>query len=133
VKPVRPAEKRIRILLEDLETRARRGPGLFPVCVAEDFFRLAALHLGLPPGPLETLADLDAGALEDLAAALETLVREPAEAPVWVNRILLKNGAHALIGIPRNACRENARKPAEQLASLLRGGDGESQAVDAAA
>lgn len=119
--------------MADLESRARRGPGLYPVCGAEDFFRLAALHAGLPSGPLETLADLDIPALEKLASALDTLVRCPAEASVWVNRLLLRNRVPALAAIPKNARRENAREPAELLVSLLRGRDGEMPAVNAAA
>lgn len=131
--PGRPAEKRVRSLLADLQSRARRGPGLYPVREPEDFFRLAALHLGLPAGPLDRLADLDKPALEDLASALDTLVRCPAEASVWVNRILLRNGVPALAAIPGNARRENARQPAELLASLLRGGDEGTRAENAAA
>lgn len=121
------------MLLADLESRARRGPGLYPVRGAEDFFRLAALHLGWPAGPLDRLADLDQPALEELASALDTLVRCPAEASVWVNRILLRNRVPALAGIPGNDRRENARQPAKLLASLLRGGDEGTQAVNAAA
>lgn len=131
--PDRPAEKRVRTLLADLESRARRGPGLYPVRGAEDFFRLAALHLGLPSGPLETLADLDAPVLETLASALDTLLRCPAEASVWVNRLLLRNRVPALAAIPKNARRENAREPAELLTYLLRDGDRGTQAVNAAA
>jgi hypothetical protein len=115
-------EKKIRDLLAQLEERSRRGPGLYPVHDAGDFFRLAVLHLNIESTPSDSLADWEPADLQDLANALETLIRQPAAASVWVNRILLLQGGAELTGLPRNIRREDAGSSAGHLAALLQRG-----------
>jgi hypothetical protein len=109
-------------MLAELEARSRRGPGLYPVREAGDFFRLATLHLGIPGSASDSLTDWEPADLQDLASALRVLVQEPAEAAVWVNRILLRHGGSGLMGLPRSIRREKDAPPAGHLAALLNGG-----------
>jgi hypothetical protein len=106
-------------MLAELEARSRRGPGLYPVREAGDFFRLATLHLGIPGSTSDSLTDWEPTDLQDLASALRILVQEPAEAAVWVNRILLRHGRGELMGLPRDIRREDEGSSAGHLADLL--------------
>ncbi len=106
-------------MLAELEARSRRGPGLYPVRDAEDFFRLVALHLGVPNSTSGSLADWEPADMQNLVSALETLLHQPAEASVWVNRILLLHGGNDLAALPRDIRREDDGSSAEHLAALL--------------
>jgi hypothetical protein len=78
--------QRIQELLDQLERRARKCPGMAPVEAAAEFLALAAWKSGVPRDAVNE-ADL-----ARLADGLETLWRHPQEAHSWVNALLIERG-----------------------------------------